>query len=93
LCYFSSINKAHTNAILHGTDSYISEYEVQPQSIVCNKNIGECTFPASTVLSMIFRGDEVLAPSGNLKLQAGDLATLIIKPEDEHTIAGLFKGK
>jgi trk system potassium uptake protein TrkA len=93
LCYFSSINKAHTNAILHGTDSYISEYEVQPQSAVCNKSIGECSFPASTVLSMIFRGDEVLAPSGNLKLQSGDLATLIIKPEDEHIIAGLFKGK
>jgi len=93
LCYFSSINKTHTNAILHGTDSYISEYEVQPESSVCNKNIGECTFPDSTVLSMIFRDEKVLAPSGNLKLNAGDLATLIIKPEDEHTIARLFKGK
>jgi trk system potassium uptake protein TrkA len=93
LCYFSTINKAHTNAILHGTDSYISEYEVQQNSPVCDKCIGECRFPESTVLSMIFRNGEVLSPAGDLVLRPGDLATLIVNTNEEHTIGQLFKRK
>ena len=93
LCYFSTINKAHTNAILHGTDSFISEYEVQKDSPVCDKKIGECRFPESTVISMIFRDSEVLSPTGDLTLHTGDLATLIVNPNDENTIGQLFKRK
>jgi len=89
----SSINRTHTNAILHRANAYVSEFEVHENSAFCNCKIDECTLPDSTVLSMVFRDDKVLSPAGDLILLAGDLVTVIITPESEKVLGALFNGK
>lgn len=92
LRHISTINSVHTNAILHRADAYISEFEVQEESAVCNKQIDECEFPNSTVLSMVFRDNNVLVPAGNLTLLAGDLIAVIATSDTEKHLGQLFRG-
>jgi len=91
LRHISSINRTHTNAILHRADAYVSEFEVKKGTPVCNCKIDECILPESTVLSMVFRDNKVLAPSGDLELLPGDLVAVIATPESEKVLGALFK--
>lgn len=91
LRHISTINRTHTNAILHRADAYVSEFEVQQGASVCNSKIDECILPESTVLSMVFRNHEVLSPSGDLVLLPGDLVAVIATPESEKVLGSLFK--
>ena len=92
LRHISTINRAHTNAILHRVDAYVSEFKVQEGSAVCNRKIDECALPESTVLSMVFRDNQVLAPAGDLVLLAGDFVTVIATHETEKILGALFAG-
>lgn len=91
LRHISTVNRTHTNAILHRFDAYVSEFEVQKGAPVCNCKIDECVLPESTVLSMVFRENEVLSPSGDLELIPGDLVAVIATPETEKVLGSLFK--
>lgn len=91
LRHISTINRTHTNAILHRADAYVSEFEVQKGAPVCNSKIDECILPESTVLSMVFRDDKVISPSGDLELLPGDLVAVIATPESEKVLGSLFK--
>jgi trk/ktr system potassium uptake protein len=90
LRHISAINQVHTNAILHRADAVVSEFEVKEDSAVCNKQIDQCNFPASTVLSLVFRNSRVLTPYGELPLRAGDLVAAITTSETEKKLAKLF---
>lgn len=91
LRHISTINRTHTNAILHRADAYVSEFEVQKGSPICNCKIDGCIFPESTVLSMVFRNNKVLSPSGDLELCPGDWVAVIATPETEKVLGSLFK--
>jgi trk system potassium uptake protein TrkA len=86
LRYISTINRVHTSAILHRVDAFVSEFAVGAKSKVAGKLIGDCAFPASCVLSMVFRGEEVLTPSGDLKLLPGDIVAAITSREIERKL-------
>jgi len=90
LRHISSINHTHTNAILHRADAFVSEYLVKKSSTVCGKYIDKCNFPLSTVLSLVFRGPQVLTPSGDLQLCEGDIVAAITTPESEKKLGKLF---
>lgn len=91
LRHISVVNRVHTSAILNRADAVVSEFEVKENSAVCNKQIDECKFPSSTVLSLVFRDSRVLTPYGELPLRAGDLVTAITTQDTEKTLAELFK--
>ena len=93
LRHVSSINRTHTNAILHRADAYVSEFEIKKGSRVCDCQIDECELPGSTVFSMVFRDNKVLTPAGDLVLLEGDLVAVIATPESEKQLGSLFKGK
>jgi len=90
LKYISTINQVHTNAMLHRTNAFVSEFAIKDESKVCNKQIGKCKIPESAVLSLVFRKDEVLIPDGELTLLAGDLVAAITTPESEKKLGKLF---
>ncbi|MCK4981290.1 MAG: Trk system potassium transporter TrkA [Victivallaceae bacterium] len=91
LRHISVVNQVHTSAILHRADAVVSEFEVKENSAVCDKQIDQCIFPSSTVLSLVFRGSRVLTPYGELPLRAGDLVTAVTTQETEKKLAELFK--
>jgi len=91
LRHISVVNQVHTSAILHRADAVVSEFEVKENSVVCDKQIDQCKFPSSTVLSLVFRDGKVLTPYGELLLRAGDLVTAITTQETEKKLAELFK--
>ncbi len=91
LRHISVVNQVHTSAILNRADAVVSEFEVKENSAVCNKQIDECKFPNSTVLSLVFRDSRVLTPYGELPLRAGDLVTAITTQDTEKVLAELFK--
>ncbi|NOY75921.1 MAG: Trk system potassium transporter TrkA [Kiritimatiellaeota bacterium] len=90
LRYISTINRVHTSAILHRADACVSEFAVGEKSKVADKFIGECDFPDSCVLSMVFRGDEILTPAGDLKLLAGDIVAAVTSREVERKLGKLI---
>ena len=90
LKYTSSINQVHTNAMLHRVNAFVSEFAVKDISAVCNKRIEECKIPDATVLSLVFRKDEVLTPYGDLTLLPGDLVVAITTKESEKKLGKLF---
>jgi len=90
LKYISTINQVHTNAMLHRTNAFVSEFAVKDSSAVCNKQIDRCKIPASAVLSLVFRKDEVLTPAGDLILLPGDLVAAITTHESEKKLGKLF---
>ena len=93
LRHISTINHTHTDALLHrAADAYVSEFEVHKGSSVCSCKIDECVLPESTVLSMVFRDNQVLAPAGDLVLLSGDLVAVIVTHKTEKVIEALFKG-
>ncbi|MBU8901412.1 MAG: Trk system potassium transporter TrkA [Victivallales bacterium] len=91
LRHISEVNQLHTSAILNRAEAVVSEFEVKENSAVCNKQIDQCKFPSSTVLSLVFRDNRVLTPYGELPLRAGDLVTAITTQETEKKLAELFK--
>jgi trk/ktr system potassium uptake protein len=88
-----SMNTVHTDAVIHRTNAYVSEFEVNIKSSIANKKIDECKFPESTVLSLIFRNGEVITPAGDLILQPGDLVVAIAMPSTVKQLEALFKPK
>ncbi len=91
LRHMSSITHSHTNAIFHRVDAYVCEHEVRRDSLICDRKIDECDFPASAVLAMVFRDGEALAPSGGLVLRQGDFVTSVVNPKSEKALEGVFK--
>ena len=91
LRHISVVNRVHTSAILNRADAVVSEFEVKENSAVCDKQIDECKFPSSTVLSLVFRDSRVLTPYGELPLRAGDLVAAITTQDTEKNLAELFK--
>ncbi|MCK5843240.1 MAG: Trk system potassium transporter TrkA [Victivallales bacterium] len=90
LRYISTINRVHTSAILHRADAFVSEFVVGEKSKVAGKLIGDCRFPDSCVLSMVFRDDEVLTPAGDLKLLPGDIVAAVTSREIERKLGKLI---
>ena len=88
--YVSTINRVHTSAILHRADAFISEFSVGENSKVAGKRIGDCAFPDACVLSMVFRGDDILTPYGEMELQPGDIVAAVTSRDVERKLSKLL---
>ena len=51
-----------------------------------------CNLPSSLILALIFRGKEVIIPSGDTCLYADDKAVAIVTKEGAREIEPLFPG-
>lgn len=68
----------------------LKEFRVSEQSRLCGVSLAECKLPPSTVFALLFRGDEVITPSGTTVFQPGDIAVAISTPEMAKTLEPYF---
>jgi len=64
---------------------------ISEESNVVDKSVKEIVLPKEALISVIKRGDEIIIPDGNTKLQAGDQVTVIGKAEDVEKVAKRFQ--
>ncbi len=77
-----------TRLRLHNAD--YTEFTIGPNSILKNRLLKDCDLPKNAVLAMVFRGKEVIAPSGTTKFQEGDVIAAIVTPESEKALKPFF---
>ena len=70
--------------------AYLTEFKVAPTSRLVGRMVKDARLPKATVLAMIFRGGEVLAPAGKTELQAGDVVVAIVTPASEEQLKPYF---
>ena len=70
----------------------LKEFKVSERSRICGTSLAECKLPPSTVFAMLFRGEEVIIPSGTTKFQPGDIAVAITTPEMAKALEPYFHG-
>jgi len=86
--------KLSIDAVLHRTDAYVYEFEIESGSELCNKQVHECGILDYAVIALIFRkGNEVIVPSGSLELIAGDIVAIIATKDTAKKLGKLFTKK
>jgi len=86
--------KLSIDAVLHRVDAYVYEFEIEPGSELCNKQIHECGILDYAVIALVFRnGDEVIVPHGSLELQMGDIVAIIATRDTAKKLGQLFTKK
>ena len=78
------------DAILQRFRANLSEFRVSANSPLCGKRLGDCRLPSSLILSLVFRGGEVLTPSGSTVLEKDDVAVAIVAQDGIREIEALF---
>jgi len=76
---------------LHEGEVSVTEMTVAPGSSVIGKTACELELPEHCVLAAILRGKDILLPSSELKILAGDEVLFISHPDAENNIACLIK--
>ncbi len=75
---------------LLASQAYMTEFTVKPNSRLCGKQVMDCKLPQDVMLAMLFRGTDILAPSGKTRLQSGDILVAVVTPSTESKIKALF---
>jgi potassium/hydrogen antiporter len=65
-------------------------FYIQPASAVCGATIAELPFPRDAAVMLIVRRDQLVAPRGHTRLEAGDHVHVFCRPEDEALLKLLF---
>ncbi|OVE81769.1 Trk system potassium transport protein TrkA [bacterium M21] len=81
------------DAVLHRFNAFVYEFKVTAESPICNLAIKDCKFPKAAVFSLIFRGEQVFVPTGDLVIEAGDVVAIIAEPETAKALKPLFAKK
>ena len=75
---------------LRTVNADFTEFTIGPKSPLANRMLKDCGLPKHAVLAMVFRGKEVLAPSGTTRFQEGDIIATIATPEAEKELRPFF---
>ncbi len=67
-----------------------AEYRLTKQSPLIGKAVKDCPLPPSTVFALVFRDKDVITPSGQTVLQAGDTVVTVVTSETAKDLAVLF---
>lgn len=70
----------------------LKEFRVSEKSRLCGKMLADCKLPPGTVFAMLFRGSEIITPSGSTMFQPGDIAVAIATPETARELEPYFQG-
>ena len=69
----------------------LKEFRVSDRSRLCGTALSECKLPPSTVFAMLFRGSDVIIPSGTTVFQPGDIAVAVTTPETAKVLEPYFQ--
>lgn len=76
---------------LKSFNAYLTEFKIKSSSKLVGQKLKDAHLPKSVVLAMIFRGTEVLAPTGKTELQNGDVVVAIVTPTSEELLKPYFE--
>jgi cell volume regulation protein A len=57
---------------------------------VHNVALAELPFPEGAAVTMIVRGEDIIAPKGNTLMEIGDHVYVLMRPEDEPLVMLMF---
>ena len=78
------------DAKLQRFHAHLTEFTVSAKSPLAGKTIINCKLPPSVVFALLFRGADVITPSGNTELIPGDVVVAIVTPESRKDLEPLF---
>lgn len=78
------------DAKLQRFHAHLTEFTVSERSPLAGKTIVNCKLPPSVVFALLFRGADVLTPSGSTELRPGDVVVVIVTPESRKDLEPLF---
>lgn len=87
-----SSDTVRVHALLQRVHAYVYEFEIQAGAPVCGKRIAD-TLPSSAIISIVFRDEIALPATGNMVLEAGDMAVVIARPKEVGRIESLLRRK
>jgi H+/Cl- antiporter ClcA len=73
-----------------GSTGALVEAEVGPSSVLARSAVAEAPWPRDTVLVSIGRGDRVIVPRGDVRLEAGDRLTVFSAPGAREALSALL---
>ena len=79
-----------TVASLAGIDAEAIEFQVEDDDFIVGRPLREVGFPEGGVIGAILRGDEIIIPRGNDRIQPGDDVIVFALPEAIGAVEKLF---
>ncbi len=73
-----------------GLDAQAVEYLAQPGSRVTRKSLNKVDFPQGAIVAAVSRGDEVIIPTGDTRIQPGDHVVVFSLPQAQSHVDKLF---
>jgi cell volume regulation protein A len=71
----------------------ILTFHVDLDSPVRGRTFSELAFPEGASAVLVARGQQLVAPRGNTKIEEGDFVSVFCRPEDRRTVESMFLSK
>lgn len=69
----------------------VQEVVIEPGAVIENRQLHENPFPPGVLVASLRRGDQVLIPNGETRLQSGDVLTLVARATDMEAALALCR--
>ena len=80
------------DAKLQRFHAHLTEFRISRKSPLIGRKLSECKLPSSAVFALLFRGADVVTPSGSTVFQENDTVVTIVTPESARELEPLFPG-
>jgi potassium/hydrogen antiporter len=83
----SAVLEVNSTCVLNGE---LVSFLIDPSVAVCGAQLRDIEFPPGAAVVMIVRGQDLIAPRGQTKIDSHDHVYVFFKPQDRPTIELLF---
>ncbi len=88
---FIRYSNVESIATLPGVDAEVIEFVAQPGSRIVRKPLKEITFPRHSIVGAILHADNLVIPTGDIRIEAGDKVVVFSLPSALEGVTKLFK--
>ena len=75
---------------LRNVDGKVVDYTINADSKAAGRLVKELAFPTGVVIAMVTRGDKIIPPQGNTRINAGDHVILVLRNGTEPMVEKVF---
>jgi len=76
--------------MLRGTDAEVMEFVVNPSTQICSETLSKLKLPEESILGGVVRGDQVIIPTGETLIEAGDRVVAFAMPSAIKELSRFF---
>jgi len=76
---------------IHGVDAEVLEFEVQENSKITKKILGEIKFPSNAVVGGVIRNGSAFTAMGDFEFEPKDRVVVLSRPDCIHSVEAFFK--